>query len=256
MLQVRYGSLDVRVAPSGEALGAHAAEDFAAALRAELASAAEVSVILATGNSQLSFIWAMADQPGVDWSRVNVLHMDEYYGMPETHPASFRRWMREHVVERVNPKAFYGMRGDHEPIEDEITRYERLLADLDPAICVMGIGENGHLAFNDPPASFDTDRWVHRVELDAACRTQQVGEGHFASLDETPTRALTLTIPALLRPRTVLVVTPEERKQTAVKRALEGAVSEDCPASILTTVGHARLYLDEGSAAGLRMLRA
>lgn len=252
MLHIRYGSLDVSVAPSAELLGARAAEDFAAAVRRELESAAEVSVILATGNSQLSFIGAAVAQPGIDWSRVNVLHMDEYYGMPDSHPASFRRWMRERVVDRVNPKAFHGIRGDHEPVSEELARYERLLVELDPAICVMGIGENGHLAFNDPPADFDTDQLIHLIELDDACRAQQVGEGHFPTLAETPTHALTLTVPALLRPRTVLVVTPEKRKQTAVKRALEAPVTNDCPASILTTVSHARLYLDEDSASGLR----
>lgn len=253
MRQSQYGSLEVCIAPSEELLGARAAEDFAVAVRRELASAAEVSVILATGNSQLSFIRAAVDQPGIDWSRVNVLHMDEYFGMPDSHPASFRRWMRERVVDRVNPKAFYGIRGDHEPVSEEVARYDRLLAELDPAICVMGIGENGHLAFNDPPADFDTDAQIHLVELDEACRAQQVGEGHFTSLAEAPERALTLTVPALLRPRTVLVVTPEERKRAAVRRALEGPVTRDCPASILTTASHARLYLDEESASGLRM---
>jgi glucosamine-6-phosphate deaminase len=135
--------------------------------------------------------------------------------------------------------------------KEEVARYTRLLDELEPAICVMGIGENGHLAFNDPPARFDTEESVHVVRLDMECRAQQVGEGHFPSLAETPESALSLTVPALLRPATVLVLAPEQRKAAAVRAALEGPVTEDCPASILTTVGHATLYLDAESASEL-----
>jgi glucosamine-6-phosphate deaminase len=251
--QLRYGELNVSVADSSDELSAAAAEYFASAVRAELETQEEIAVILATGNSQLGFIRAARERDDIDWSRVTVLHMDEYLGMDENHPASFRRWMRDNVMSSVQLKAFHGVRGDHEPVEEELERYSELLRTLDPAICVMGIGENGHLAFNDPPADFETRELIHPVVLDEAARKQQVGEGHFPSLEETPERALSLTVHALLKPRTVLVITPEARKAAAVERALTGPVTPECPASILQTMPHVRLFLDAESSAGLEL---
>jgi len=248
---MKYGQLEVSVWPSTGDLGAAAARDFGEIVSAEIARRGEVSVILATGNSQLSFVSALRDLNGVDWSRVRVLHMDEYLGMSDEHPASFRRWMREKVVSWAKPQAFYGIRGDHASVAEEIARYGGLVKELDPVLCVMGIGENGHLAFNDPPADFDTDDLVKVVELDQACRMQQVGEGHFATLEEVPTHAITLTVRALLRPANVMVLTPEARKARAVKDALEGPVAPSCPASILQTTRNARLYLDRESSSML-----
>jgi len=246
-----YGALPVVIAPSNEVLGEAAAERFSTEVRRHLAERGDVAVILATGNSQLTFIQAVVQRDDIDWSRVTVLHMDEYQGMHESHPASFRRWMKEKLLTHVTPKAFHGLRGDAESVEQELERYEALVRDLDPAICVMGIGENGHLAFNDPPADLDTKKLVHVVELDEACRKQQVGEGHFASVEETPRQALSLTVHALLRPSTVMVLTPESRKADAVRRALLGPVTPDCPASVLQEAPQATLYLDEDSAAEL-----
>jgi glucosamine-6-phosphate deaminase len=251
--ELRYGELNVFVADSSEELAATSAEFFAFAVRAELAEHDEIAVILATGNSQLGFIKAARERDDIEWSRVTVLHMDEYLGMDENHPASFRRWMRENVEAFVKLKAFHGVRGDHEPVQEEIERYSELLRTLDPAICVMGIGENGHLAFNDPPADFETRELIHPVTLDEVARKQQVGEGHFPSLEETPERALSLTVHALLKPRTVLVNTPDARKAAAVERALTGPVTPDCPASILQTMPHVRLFLDAESSAGLEL---
>lgn len=251
MRNATYGALPVLIAPTNEALGARAAEDFARAVARHQADRGDIAVILATGNSQLSFVRAVVKRDDIDWSRVTVLHMDEYEGMSESHPASFRRWMNENLLAHVSPKAFHGVEGDAEPVQDELTRYGDLVRDLDPAICVMGIGENGHLAFNDPPADLETRELIHVVELDEACRKQQVGEGHFESLEQTPTRALSLTVHALLRPSTVMVLTPESRKAEAVRRALLGPVTPDCPASVLQGAPHATLYLDEESAAEL-----
>jgi glucosamine-6-phosphate deaminase len=249
--ELRYGDLTVRVAETNASLGEAAADDFAATVTTSLEEKDEIAVILATGNSQLSFIDALSRRDDIPWPRISVLHMDEYEGMDDTHPASFRRWMYEKLLTFADVKAFHGVRGDHVPVEEELARYTRLLDDLQPEICVMGIGENGHLAFNDPPARFDTEESVHLVRLDMQCRAQQVGEGHFPSLAETPESALSLTVPALLRPARVLVLAPERRKAAAVRAALEGPVTEDCPASILTTVGHATLYLDAESASEL-----
>lgn len=247
MKDLQYGKLDVSIASTSDELSVAAAEAFAAAVRSALTAQADIAVILATGNSQLGFIGAVRDRDDIDWSHITILHMDEYLGMSEGHPASFRRWMHENLVDHVKPKAFLGVQGDHEPIETELERYAGLLRQLNPAICVMGIGENGHLAFNDPPADFETQDLIRVVELDEVCRNQQVGEGHFATLDETPKRALSLTVYALLRPSTVLVLTPEGRKAEAVKAALEGPLTPTCPASILQTQPQAHLYLDQES---------
>jgi glucosamine-6-phosphate deaminase len=178
--------------------------------------------------------------------------MDEYLGMSATHPASFRRYLREKLVDVVHPLAFYGVEGDAPDVEAEMARYTALLEQYAPVACVLGIGENGHLAFNDPPADFATPRVIQVVNMAESARRQQVGEGHFATLDDVPLQALTLTIPALLKPPHVLAVVPEARKAAAVRDALEGPVTPHCPASILRTCSHAKLYLDPDSAAILQ----
>jgi glucosamine-6-phosphate deaminase len=249
MKELKYGDLGVTILDSNAELGVKAAQDFAAAAKEALQGKEEIAVILATGNSQLSFVDALYERTDIDWSRIVVLHMDEYLKMDATHPASFYRWMEEKIVAKLHPKEFFGIRGDV-PAEEEIARYSVLIERLKPSICVMGIGENGHVAFNDPPADFNTKELIKIVALDdIGCRTQQVNEGHFASLEEMPDHALTLTVHALLQPKTVLVLTPESRKAKAVKEALEGPITEQCPASILKTAPNAHLYLDPESSA-------
>jgi glucosamine-6-phosphate deaminase len=248
MEHLRYGRLEVSIGATSREAGEAAATDFAEAARAAIAERGDIAVLLATGNSQFAFVAALTRRDDVPWDRITVLHMDEYLGMPEEHPASFRRWMRDRIVEPLHPRRFEGLRGDFVPVEAEIARYDALLRELAPAICVMGIGENGHLAFNDPPADFAPDEWVRIVEMDEASRRQQVGEGHFPSLDETPGQAISLTIPALLAPQRVIVVAPEARKAPAVKATLEDPISPAVPASILRTQPQAHLYLDEDSA--------
>jgi glucosamine-6-phosphate deaminase len=179
--------------------------------------------------------------------------MDEYLGLPAQHPASFRHVIQEQLVARVHPRAFYGIAGDAPDVVVEMERYAELLNDHQPIACVMGIGENGHLAFNDPPADFNTTQIIHVVTLIESCRQQQVGEGHFARLEDVPRQAISLTVPALLKPQHALVIAPEARKAQAVRAALEGPITPDCPASILRSVSQARLYLDRDSAALLGM---
>lgn len=249
MTNLKYDDLEVTILETNEQLGVAAAQAFASAVAKAFETRDEIAVILATGNSQLTFIDAVAKRDDIDWSKITVLHMDEYLGMTDDHSASFRLWMQNNVSNKVNLKKFEGIRGDHEPIEEEIARYTELLERLDPAICVMGIGENGHLAFNDPPADFHEPKLVRLVEMDEVSRKQQVGEGHFPSLDETPTHAVSLSIPALLRPETVLVLTPEARKAPIVKTTLEGDITPNCPASYLREQPHARLFLDGESSA-------
>lgn len=245
----RYGQLEARNYADPVALGAAAAADLAAILRQAVQDRGLASIIVATGNSQLRFMEALCAREDIPWSQVIVFHMDEYLGMPADHPASFRKYIREKLTDIVHPRAFYGIAGDAPDTAAELARYTRLLAQYPADACVMGIGENGHLAFNDPPADFTTRETIHVVTLDTACRQQQVGEGHFRSLDEVPTHALSLTVPALLKPAHVLVVVPEARKAPAVKAALTGPITPLCPASILQAQPHAVVYLEPASAA-------
>jgi glucosamine-6-phosphate deaminase len=245
----QYDELRVQIFADGDALAAHAAADLAPILDAAIVERGYASIVLATGNSQLRFMERLRARQEIAWRSIIVFHMDEYLGMPESHPASFRRYIREQLVDVVGPRAFYGMRGDAPDVAAELRRYAELLGRYPPDATVLGIGENGHLAFNDPPADFTTDRVIHVVELDEACRRQQVGEGHFATLENVPRQALSLTIPALLASRHVLAIVPERRKAAAVKAALEEPITPDCPASVLRRQAHAQLYLDSESAA-------
>jgi glucosamine-6-phosphate deaminase len=243
----RYGRARAQIHLSAADLGRAAADDFAAATREALGLRSEVGVIFASAPSQLPFLQALRDRTDIEWSRIHVLHMDEYLGMAADHSASFRRFLNEQLVSWARPLAFHQLAGDAPDIDAEVDRYGAILQSIEPSICVMGIGENGHLAFNDPPADFETDALVDLVELDVACRTQQWNEGHFAALDEVPTQAISLTLPALVLPGRIFCIVPGVRKATAVKAALEGPVSPLCPASILQTVD-AMVYLDTASA--------
>ena len=245
----QFDALQVQIFEDGDELAARAVEDLVPILEASIAERGYSSVVLATGNSQLRVMERLRESQAIAWSHVLVFHMDEYLGMPEDHPASFRRYLREQLTDIVRPRAFFGMQGDALDIASELRCYAALLGRYPPDVTVLGIGENGHLAFNDPPADFTTDQMIHVVELDEACRRQQVGEGHFATLEDVPRQALSLTIPALLASRHVLAIVPERRKAATVKAALEGPITPDCPASALRDQAHAQLYLDRESAA-------
>jgi glucosamine-6-phosphate deaminase len=249
ILSKKVAQIPVHVFESNETLGQRAADDVADVLTHVVAERGHASIILATGNSQLTFFKALRVKTGLPWDRIFVFHMDEYLGMSDHHPASFARYIREKLADFVNPKTFYPMRGDASDIGAELKRYADLLARHPADVCVLGIGENGHLAFNDPPADLETDRVIHIVDLDQKCRMQQVGEGHFPTLDDVPKQAISLTVPALLAAKRVLAVVPEARKAGAVKAALEGPLTPDCPASILRTRPHVTMYLDKDSAA-------
>jgi glucosamine-6-phosphate deaminase len=190
--------------------------------------------------------------PGLDWSRIALFHMDEYLGIADTHPASFRRFLRERVEQRVRPRVFHYLRGEADEPLTECERYAGLLGAQPLDLCCLGIGENGHLAFNDPPvADFSDPRTVKLVKLDEPCRRQQVGEGAFPDLAAVPPYAFTLTVPALCAAAKLIGVVPERRKAPAVKAALEGPIQTACPASILRLQTQATLYLDTDSASRL-----
>ena len=244
--------LHVNIYDDVGALARAAARDAADALLGAIAARGEANVMLATGNSQLVFLAELVTYTDVDWGRVAAFHMDEYVDLPPTHSASFQRYMRERVAANVPFKEFHYLQGDTGDAEAEARRYADLLHTHPLDLCCCGIGENGHLAFNDPPvADFDDPLDVKIVALEPASRRQQVAEGHFATIDDVPARAITVTIPALLRARRVLAIVPEERKATAVNAALEGPISTACPASYLRTQPQATLYLDDESASQL-----
>jgi glucosamine-6-phosphate deaminase len=241
----------VRVHASDAELANDAAAAAADAISGAVAARGTARVMLATGNSQRAFLDALTALE-LPWPAVDAFHMDEYVGIAADHPASFRRYLQERFVDRVHPGAFHPIEGDAPDPVRECARYAALLAAAPLDLCCLGIGENGHLAFNDPPvADFDDPQAVKLVELDDACRRQQVGEGHFRTLDDVPPEAITVTIPALLDAGRVLAVVPEARKRDPVRAALTGPVTTECPASVLRTRAQVTIFLDEASAAGV-----
>lgn len=248
----QYDRLPVAIYGSNQELGQAAALDTREIISRAIAEKGEASIILATGNSQLTFLEALRNLSGIAWSQVRIFHMDEYLGLDPGHPASFPLFLQRQFLDFVTVKAFYPVSGQTDDVEATCREYEALLRAYPPDMVALGWGENGHIAFNDPPyALFNDPVSVKVIELASASRRQQVGEGHFGSLAEVPTHAITLTIPALLAPRQILCLVPEARKAEAVRACLIEPVSEDRPGSILRQVQHARLYLDVDSAAKL-----
>lgn len=247
-----YDQLPVTIYKSNEALGRAAALEARRIINQAIAGRGQANIILATGNSQLTFLKALRELEGIEWPKVNVFHMDEYLGIDPNHLASFPRFLRQHFLNFVSVRSFYPVPNQPDDVEQACRAYEKLLREHPADMVALGFGENGHLAFNDPPyARFDDPVWVKVIELAEASRRQQVGEGHFGSLAEVPARAITLTIPALLAAKAILCIVPEARKAEAVRACLTGPVSEECPGSILRRVNHAHLYLDQDSAARL-----
>jgi glucosamine-6-phosphate deaminase len=251
-----YDRLPVYIYSSAEEMGQAASLDAHNIINLALAQRGEANIILATGNSQLTFLRALRQLDGIEWSRVRVFHMDEYVGIAPEHKASFPRFLHDHFLDFIVPRAFYPIPSRSTNLVQACAEYADLLQQYPADMVALGWGENGHMAFNDPPyAKFDDSEWVKVVILAEASRRQQVGEGHFEMLNDVPTHAITLTIPALLAAKHVLCIVPEARKALAVTQCLKEPVDEIRPGSILRTVDHARLYLDQDSAAGLLLDR-
>jgi glucosamine-6-phosphate deaminase len=241
----------VEVHPSAESAGTAAAARAADIIRQAIARQGRARIIAATGNSQLPLIGAIVRQ-NLDWSKVELFHMDEYLGMNADHPASFRRWIRTRLADIVHPRVTHYLNGDAADPHHEIARYTLLLSDAPIDIAFVGFGENGHIAFNDPPvADFNDPAMVKIVALDEACRRQQAGEGHFSDLAAVPKEALTITCTGLFQAHSWICCVPEARKAQAVHNALEGPISKACPASLVRRHPNARVYLDTQSASQL-----
>jgi glucosamine-6-phosphate deaminase len=244
-----HGGITAEVFESKAGLAEAAAEKAAESIRQAIARSGTARIVVATGNSQIAMIDRLVHLPGIAWSAVEAFHMDEYVGLPNSHPASFRLWLKTRFADVVKPRSMEYLNGDAADLDREILRYTMLLEERPLDVAFVGIGENGHIAFNDPAtADFNDPATVKRAVLDEACRRQQVGEGHFPSVDTVPKEALTLTCPALLSARTLVCSVPDGRKAQAVKGAIEGEISTACPASILRTHPRVFLFLDLESA--------
>lgn len=243
---LRGKDVQVKIFDTKQELGKAAARDAAEIINRAIRERDAAYVIAATGMSQFEFLDALMLEP-IDWTKVTFFHLDEYVGLPESHPASFRRYLRERIVSRVHPHAFHFINGEAGDVNEECRRVGQLITQQTVDVAFVGIGENGHLAFNDPPADFDTDEPYIVVNLDDACRQQQVGEGWFKSIDEVPARAISMSIKQILRSREILCIVPDQRKAEAVRASVELGVSPMHPASVLQTHERVTLYLDPHS---------
>jgi glucosamine-6-phosphate deaminase len=253
----QVGTLKMEIQPSRKAAGEAAAHAVAQAIRQFGSSAQEVSIIFAAAASQIETLRALTAMPDLSWKQVLGFHMDSYVALPDDHPASFIHFLRQHLTQRVAMKEFFGIDGNAPDPDLACRDYAEKLRSAKPQLCLAGIGENGHLAFNDPPeADFNDPLDVKIVQLDSVTRQQQVAEGWFKRLEDVPKSAITLTVPALLRAHKLIASVPGSRKAEIIRRVVEEPISTNCPATILRTHPDATVYLDAESAAQLdsRML--
>lgn len=231
----------------GHAAAAHAAE----LIREAIVARGSTRILVATGESQFEFLDALVREPGIDWKKVEMFHLDEYVGLGIQHPASFRRYLLDRFVNRVGIVNYHLLDGETDPA-GVARKVGAALAAGPVDVAFAGIGENGHLAFNDPPADFATEEPYLVVDLDEACRRQQVGEGWFKTLADVPRQAISISVRQLLKAKAILSIVPDARKAAAVQRSLEGPISPLAPASILRTHPNVTLYLDRNSSAQLK----
>ena len=245
----RADNLNVYVYENRQLMGKAAAAVIAAEIKQAIRDRGKAAVILASAPSQNEFLANLAEAPDIDWSRVTAFHLDEYLGMDDRAPQSFRRFLIDRLISKVAVGEFHGLRGEAPNAAREANRYAQLLRENPPDLAVLGIGENGHLAFIDPPfCDFNDPQAVKVVELDEVCRNQQVNDGAFASLDEVPRNALSLTIPTLMARPKLFAIAPGPAKRNAIKNTVDGQIRTQCPASILRTHRDAHLFIDQDSA--------
>src|SRR5579871_1421683 len=238
----------IRLFDDAKALAKSAADDAADTIRKSIRERGICRVVVATGASQFPFLEQLTTKPDIDWSKVEAFHLDEYVGLPKTHPGSFRKMLLERFAQPTGVRKFEFVEGDAPDLPAAIRNLGSKLNSAPIDLAFIGIGENGHIAFNDPPADFTTDEPYIVVNLDEACRKQQVGEGWFESFDKVPKQAVSMSVRQILKSREIIAVVPDARKAQAVKASLSEAVSPNAPGSILRTHPHTTLYLDRDSA--------
>lgn len=240
-------NVNVKVFEDKLSLSKAAAEKAATAVRRAIRDRGRARIVVATGTSQLDFLDELTKAVSIDWPRVEMFHLDEYVGLPITHPASFRKYLLERLIHKTGIKQYLLLDGEGE-LREVARRAGETLSSAPVDIAFVGFGENGHLAFNDPPADFQTEEPYIVVNLDEACRRQQVGEGWFANISEVPVQAISMSVRQILKAKEVIAVVPDARKARAVQLCIEGEISPIAPASILRTHGAATVYLDRESA--------
>jgi glucosamine-6-phosphate deaminase len=245
--------MNVSVFQTKQELGERAAARAAEILRQCLAERGSANLIVATGASQFEMLSCLTQEPNIDWQRITAFHLDEYLGIPFTHPASFRGYLWQRFASRlpIPLGAFHYINGEGDA-EAECQRVGSIIAKHPIDLALVGIGENGHLAFNDPPADFDTDKPYLVVALDEACRRQQLGEGWFPTFDDVPTHAISMSIRQIMRSRHIVCTVPDERKAVAVQASIEGPVTNEMPASILQQHPQIEVFLDVPAASRLK----
>ena len=241
--------MDIVISDSKQELGEKAAAHGAAHLREAIRRQGKAAIVVATGASQFEMLAALVAAEGIDWACVTAFHLDEYIGLPMTHPASFRKYLKERFVDRLPapPAAFHYIHGEGDA-RAECRRVGEILRRHPIDVAFIGIGENGHLAFNDPCADFQAEEPYLVVDLDEACRRQQLGEGWFRTLDDVPRQAISMSIPQIMKADSIVCTVPDARKAKAVRGAVEGPVTPDLPSSILQRHKRATLFLDRDSA--------
>jgi glucosamine-6-phosphate deaminase len=242
--------MKVIVSKDAAELGQLSGQKAGTLIRASLKENGTANIILATGTSQFNTLSQLVTEPGIDWKKVTMFHLDEYLGLSETHPASFRKYLRERFISQVPIGKYYLIDGEEDGLK-ECARLNNLISRNPIDVALVGIGENGHLAFNDPPADFDTDDPYIVVDLDEMCRRQQLGEGWFKSLEEVPAQAISMSIRQIMRSKNIICSVPDERKADAVRNSLEEKVNNLFPASILQQHPQCFLFLDKQSASKL-----
>lgn len=253
MFKLSWGDMEALISRDKAALGAAAARHGAEAIRTAIARHGEATIIVATGASQFELLENLVAAEGIDWAKVSAFHLDEYIGLPVTHGASFRKYLRERFASKVpSLGSFVEIAGDAPDVGAEVKRLSDLISGRRVDVCFAGIGENCHLAFNDPPADFATEAPYLVVNLDEACRRQQLGEGWFPSLDAVPTQAISMSVRQIMKADRLVISVPDQRKAAAVQAALEGPVTPDKPASILQQHPHCTIFLDPAAASLLQ----
>jgi glucosamine-6-phosphate deaminase len=239
--------MDIKILDNKKLLGTEAAARAAGLIRGGINARGNARIIVATGASQFEFLEALTSTPEIDWARVTMFHLDEYIGLPQEHPASFRKYLRERLIDKVGIGVCHLLDPGTDP-RAECRRMGKLIQEAPIDVAFVGIGENGHLAFNDPPADFETEEPYLVVNLDRQCRMQQLGEGWFKSFEEIPVQAISMSIRQILKSRAILCMVPDLRKAKAVRATLTEPVSPAVPASIMRTHPDTTLYLDRDSA--------